>query len=94
MPTTGSKAARPQCEYIDIKGGTAEVPTNTEITLKFTGAISEEEIKKVTIQNDVTGEIAGLCSDGLLWGHHMGSNMQRPTRRIRLHRTCTGGDYG
>lgn len=52
------KGGAPQCEYIDIKGGTAEVPTNTEITLKFTGAISEEEIKKVTIQNDVTGEIA------------------------------------
>lgn len=48
-----------QCEYIDITGGTENVPTDTDITLKFTGAIPEEEIKKVTVQNDVTGEYAG-----------------------------------
>lgn len=46
------------CEYIDPADGTDNVDTNTKITVKFTGPVSEQEIKKVVIKNASNGDIA------------------------------------
>ena len=46
------------CEYIDPVEGTENVDTNAKIEIKFTGPVSEEEIKKVTVKNTSTGDIA------------------------------------
>ena len=46
------------CEYIDVGGKTKDVDTNAKVTVKFTGAIPQEEIQKVTVTNDATGAAA------------------------------------
>ena len=46
------------CKYITPLNGTDFVDTNTDITIKFTGSVSEDEIKKVSVVNNVTNEKA------------------------------------
>lgn len=52
------KGDGPILQYIDIEGGTENVDAKAGITFKFAGSIPEEEIRKITITNSVTGELA------------------------------------
>ncbi len=46
------------CEYITIGDDINNVDTKSVITVKFSGGISAEEIKKVTVKNRTTGKAA------------------------------------
>mgnify|MGYP004640740353 CR=1 FL=1 len=58
------KGAGPILEYIDMGKDLDNVDAKAEIKFKFAGSIPEEQIKKITVQNTETGEIAdGSWSD-------------------------------
>ncbi len=52
------KGDGPILQYIDIEGGTENIDAKATMTFKFAGSIPEEEIRKITITNAVTGELA------------------------------------
>ncbi len=46
-----------KCEYIKPLNGAVDVKATDDIIVKFSGPVSEEEISKIKIKNDITGEI-------------------------------------
>ena len=52
------KGAGPILEYIDMGENLNDIDAKAEIKFKFAGSIPEDQIKKITVKNTETGEVA------------------------------------